>query len=431
MPVYVDSAAGGSNDGTSWANAYTSLNSATGVAAGTEIWIDDGHSDGMSATSLAFSNGTLTNPIKIISVDKATDNYSRGATIDTSGLTLTITGHLRGYGLNIRADASAGASDLTIGASFNKLIWHDCHFFWEDYFVGAGGSACWTEFIECEFNPNTPNGEPIATANNGGGVLVFKDCIWNSAGANVGCVRFISWGARAYLYDCDTSVMTSIFDTQSTDSNNYGEAHRCKVSSSNIYLSALTSNASKNKVVSFNSVDGTITAPPLGVDQVASYFGTVAASLSRYRTGGADDGEQANAYSWEMVTTANSLELVNAIESPPITRWVDGGAEIDVTVYVASGVTLQDDEFWIELSGPSNAGSATARGYFATSQPNPRATPANLTTDSGSTWNGTGVGTKQQITVTYTPTIAGPVVVRCFLAKPSTTVYVDPRLGVA
>lgn len=184
--------------------------------------------------------------------------------------------------------------------------------------------------------------------------------------------------------------------------------------------------------------DGTQTVPSLGLTEILNSYGGIKSDLTRYRTGGADDGEQVNAHSWEMICSANAKELFQWLKSPPMVRWVDGGSSLTFTVYIAGGATLQDDEFWIELSGPDDAGSATSRGHFERSNDTapdvpmtPRDTPSNLSTDGSSTWNGAGVGTKQKISITYTPTIAGPVTVRCSFAKASATVYIDPKLDVA
>ena len=80
------------------------------------------------------------------------------------------------------------------------------------------------------------------------------------------------------------------------------------------------------------------------------------------------------------------------------------------------------------MSSPSEEVSPTSRNKFRTTKPEPLATPTALTSDTSS-WTGTGVGTKQKVEVAISPTIAGTVTVRCYLAKPSTTVYVDPKIS--
>jgi hypothetical protein len=179
--------------------------------------------------------------------------------------------------------------------------------------------------------------------------------------------------------------------------------------------------------------DGTISDPELGLTELSTYYGTVKSTLAKYRSGGADDGENVNSYSWEMATNTNALEQFGALESLPITRWVDPD------------------------TSPSGA---TTQGTFTSTRMVLRGTPAALTTDSSSTWNGTGVGTKQKITHTLNnqdgatltvyvasgatlnnddfwievqepDQVGGPITVKCFLANPSTTVYVDPKLEIA
>ena len=56
------------------------------------------------------------------------------------------------------------------------------------------------------------------------------------------------------------------------------------------------------------------------------------------------------------------------------------------------------------------------------------ATPANLTADGVSEWNGADVTTAQYIDITYTPDKPGPIEARIYLAKPSERVSVDPKI---
>ena len=179
--------------------------------------------------------------------------------------------------------------------------------------------------------------------------------------------------------------------------------------------------------------DGTISTAELGLTAKLTARGLITSVTAVYRTGGADDGEQVNAYSWNMAASSIASEQFLALKSPPLVLWVDP----DTT--------------------PSGA---TAQGIYTSTRMAVRGTPAALTTDSASTWNGSGVGTKQKITHTLSnqngatltvyvasgvtlndddfwievqepDQVGGPVTVTCYLAIPSTTVYVDPKLEVA
>jgi hypothetical protein len=134
-----------------------------------------------------------------------------------------------------------------------------------------------------------------------------------------------------------------------------------------------------------------------------------------------------------MDTTAGSVRGYpgHALESPPITAWTDGDASTAHTyrIAIASDATIQDDELWIELEGPNDA-ATDSKAVFQTSRVAPLGTAANLPTDSGSTWTGTGVGTKQYAQVSYTPDKPGPVTVRVFMAKASDNIYVDAKIQI-
>src|SRR5210317_30060 len=81
---YVDSNATGLNDGSSWTDAWTSIASATSVAAGDDVLVADNHYQGMYPLP-QFANGDPNNPIRLISSNKTSGSYSAGATLEGVG----------------------------------------------------------------------------------------------------------------------------------------------------------------------------------------------------------------------------------------------------------------------------------------------------------------------------------------------------------
>jgi len=260
------------------------------------------------------------------------------------------------------------------------------------------------------------------------GAAVFENHTFPAASNSYLLFHFGEDESPVIIRNSDVSMTTDLVDgLNSATYKGQTLFQCCKVHAS----LAQTSPTYRYSRVRFEGCDdGTITVPPLGIHKDYQENGTISSTTVVYRTDGADDGEQANAYSWEMAADASALELYSCLDSSPITTWVEAGAQ-DITIYVASGGTLNDDDFWIEVESPNETASpnTTAMGQTNTTRAGFRDTPTALTTDSSSTWNGSGVGTKQEVTVSITPAVAGPVTVRCFLAKPSTTVYVDPKIS--
>ena len=126
---------------------------------------------------------------------------------------------------------------------------------------------------------------------------------------------------------------------------------------------------------------------------------------------------------------SNVIELYEALEAFPIAGWTDGDGSTAHTyrIYIASGGTLQDDEIWFDFTGPNDA-ATDSLGLRKTTRLAPLGTPSNIATDGVSTWNGTDVGTLQQLDVTYTPDKPGPITARIYLAKPTERVSVDPKI---
>lgn len=438
--IYVDSAAGGSNDGTSWTNAYTSIASATGVAAGDTILVDDGHSQTFTVTTtLNFSNATLANPVKIVCVDKADDSLSSGAVVKSENTNrgLTLAGHLRCYGMTFRAD-----HPLTLCSTESFQVFDNC-----TLGITATSGAGTRQIV---IGSNNSIGRFLAinttidfTGGNTGSTIglardnsywEFRNCSFALQASQSALFGYSTYpSGNVLVTGADLSAAPNALVTLDSRSGVEFTLRDCNIPSAWISSSPMagTITNSMQSAKLDRCSNGTISLPPIGLTRYDDFTGTIKSTLAVYRTGGSADGLQSNAMAWEMVSTASAVEIHSPLKTPPITRWLAADASIV---------------------------GATARGVFASTRCAPKATPTALTTDSGSTWNGSGVGTKQKIDHTLTngqtltvyvasgvtlnnddfwievsdpDQVGGPVSVVCCLAKPSTTVYVDPRLEVA
>lgn len=452
MAIYVYHG-GDDSDGSSWDKAYKSITNAavTGASAGSQIYVASDHSESLGAsTTLTFSSGKFASPIVAISVNRTSGAYETQDTgggkveVASPGYFWAVSGYVRMFGINFIFRAYFQFKTASCGAFI------DCRFATG---VSPTGDALlvfadnpYTSpsvlFDNCEFDwtsKGANHGAALIGNCGAAPLIIFKRPAFTSGGytrpafllGNVGS----GYGGRPKIVieDADLSWLANNGRLTIED---YAEivCQRCTLATGTTPSTLFDAIGERGSAQLRNCAIGAISVPPLGLTAFCNYEGTIQELTSRYRTGGAFDGEQANAVSWEMSSSAGCLEAIRWLESPPITRWVSGGSAITITMYVASGGTLNDDDFWVELSGPDNTASPnqTAKGYHYSSKcADFLGTPTALTTDSVSTWNGSGVTTKQKITHTYTPAEAGPVTVRCFLAKPSTTVYVDPKIEVS
>lgn len=427
--IYVDSNAAGANDGTSWTDAYTAIDNAgvTGAAAGSEIRVAHNHSQVAAATiTLSFSNATMASPISIISTNSGTDVYQAGADIGATGsfdVTITGTG-VYIYGLTV-----SDSDQLSITPSADGFLYAEgCSFTSDDEMYLSGGTDGRGEFVNCTITANESSNLGALRIQVQDHETVFRNCTFNHP--NQGILFNLPDNVKVTAEDCDmTAHLTKIATLGSTGGRTQCIVRRCNLKSGWTSLDN-TLSASNSWILVESCASGNPSDPVLGLTEYTDVYGTITSDLTAYRTGGADDGEQANAHSWKMVSTANTTELSGALRTPPMAVWANPDASIS---------------------------AATAQGLFQSSRATPLATPAALTTDSSSTWTGSGLDTFQKIATTigdYTATVyvatdgvtlndddfwvevsapdqvGGPVVVRCFLAKPSTTVYVDPKVEI-
>jgi hypothetical protein len=432
---FVDSAASGANNGTSWTDAWTSLASSNNVAAGDTVKVDDGHSQTGLSASINWSNGTVAAPVIIICVDKNnSDALSTGALVRWGTNNTGPQGSIYARGMTWSGSAAAAAPLCTTPVN-GMQIHENCTFTLTgagNIAPNAGNAGTKVRWINCNVD--------LSGASAVGAIVNFGVSVgsWEWYGGTYTCratQTSLFFGATTSPhFDCrgvtfSGTVTNLITSTASTS------FHGCRFvgcvlpTYTNVVSTALFNG--DDRITFEGTVAGTLTVAMLQPTFMYDGSAILTPTTSKYRTGGADDGEQANAYSWEIAGTSAIADFHSWFESPWMVARIAAGASQTVTVYVASEVTLQDNEFWVEVISPSEAGSPTALVRFQTTRPTVVATPGDLTTDGSSTWNGTGVTTKQKITVTISPTIAGEVRVRAFLAKASTTVYVDPKLEIA
>ena len=440
---YVYSGATGSNDGSSWANAWTSLVSATGVAAGSTVLVASDHNHNLTGTVTFQFASTIGNPVRILSVNRTSGLIEAGARMWAQDVTTVY--HIRGSiyvnGLEIEFTTSGGAYNSAVnianGSATDVQSWESCRLL-----ANAKGASA--RII-------------VGTSNNiGPADVVFRDCEFDQLRSSI---QIVNASARIYGGKLGANfgsyIDEGVFYLSST-----GEGHRVvldgfDMSSAPAGANILSSEVKQAGLVQFFNCkmpaawSGVIQNVPAVSSVIEMYgctngtqtyrmrrsycMGTLRDETSVVRTGGASDGT--TPLSWAMTTNGNAGEYVMALPSGPIQLWNSStGSSKTATIEIVhdSATALTDAEVWLELSYMGTAGqtiTTVARDKRAT----PLTTPA-AQTSSTATWSGTsGFGTvqKQKLEVAFTPEIVGPVTATVYLAAPSKTIYVCPKLEIA
>ena len=421
---YVDSNATGLNDGSSWTDAWTSLGSSLSVAAGDTVLVASNHSEVSTATTVYYRyNSTISAPIRVISTNKTSGAYERGAFVRCSnGSNANVHySNARFYGLDSEHDKIMHAASTD-----GVLYMSDCTFTQINsnsnggFYLGQNNLISDCAFDDCTFDISASQPTFVFRVSRDARHIIFNNC---TATAGLYQTSFIS-NAQVYnglirFSSCDIS---SVPDISFNLFSGRIEVSKCNIPSSWVLQSTVVNPLS---IEITDCYSGAISGNSNNYQNRTTY-GKSSKSTTEYRTNGANDS--IDDYSLKIESDSTALEVFNASISPDISKYVETGSQT-ITVYVAGSSSLNDDDFWIEVNSPSEEVSPTAQGKFRTTKPDPLATPTALTSDTSSAWNGSGVGTKQKVEVAISPTIAGTVTVRCYLAKPSTTVYVDPKIS--
>ncbi len=461
----------GDNDGTTWANAYNGkagfVTAIAAQTAGETIYVNSTVSNGttMILQGLATLAGAL-DPVKVIGV--------RSDASDTVLQTDIILGHREGDATLAYNQTSAelppditatGSGDITINGS---LYFYGFRLSCEDNFLFIpAASIGFIEFEECLLDAGGAASDQFAWGNSSsdhskrailrncsltlGGTpmlvkgvmdLDFYDCIITST--VVGMITSAKFGGTIRFYGCDLTGCNATLVNVSQFYNGRVEFHNCRMPATHILKTGTETGF--YTIVNYGSEDNT------GLDsadseqalEIETNYGTIDLDPTNTRAGGADDEATSSGgpFAWALNAVAVQDNLT-AVVSPWMGKWVLGdGTEQTLTVFIAndSGTDMQDDEVFLEVLYPSEAGISMydyrpdQDAPTGTGRMRLLGTPANLANDAVSNWGGAGAGEpeSQTLTVTIDPDYRGLVKCRVHYSQSgSNTLFVDPQPTIA
>lgn len=425
-PMYVWDG-GNDADGLSWATAYQDiLDGLTNVDVGGILYVASEHSQTQaSALSLGSANGTLANPVTVISVDKDNsdaylamrDDAAPGKIETTGNNDINITNSDIYIGVTL--DAGDDLSFPTSGKQYNMI---DCKFMVDDNvnmgWTGYDVSVYWKD---CVYEQITGGTWAISYAT----TFIWDGGTFSFSGGFISTNLLTNYrGMIVRISDVDFQDLDG-GDYLATDSGDQSNVlfKRCKVPAAlGGLINVVPSNPSGK--FRFHSVSNSDIIYHL---QENYYEGQINEDTATYFDATYDG---TNGYSIKMVSTANSREWTRPLRFKLAEVWASANPTLTVELNT-DNVVFQDDEFWVEIEYPDSTTGALG-GLDQTSRPATiETTPANLTTSTAAWTEAFGTEKPQKIEVTIANGQEGVHTIWACLGKASTTAYVCPKVAVS
>ena len=434
--VYVDDGGSNTSPYETWAKAAPALLTAIDYAsAGDTIYVGSDTTDQLIATTVFDGAGTVAAPIRIISADITSGEppttfetmTAGGGNIDgkTGG----------GYdvdfgGYNVWTGLKFTAGDNLQASGTGANIFYDCDFVIDDSFeIGLAGSAMndYVEFNNCTYTQITSGSFVMS-----GGALVWRGSTFSFDGGTTTSLFNINSSRPSKVQVCDVDFQLAV-DDYLADANNHGVHHvvdfkRCKVpawSGGGLLVDAI---GIEGTIIKFHSVSNS--------DIIYQFQENYATGQINEDTGIYLDAtyDGTNGYSAKMVTLANAIEWQRPLRFKLAELWnPTANATVTVEMVLDSATALNNDDVWIEIEYPN--GTTGALGDIdRTSRAATILTTPSARTSSSVSWTGTGgFGNEQKIKIaeTLASDQAGVLTIWVCLAKPSTTIYVDPKVDLS
>lgn len=417
---------------------------ASAMAAGDTLYVSNAHSESVASAITINTQGTLVSPSRVLCVVEANPPtaLSDTATVTTTGANgIVFEGTHLIHGVNF----VAGNSNVSgINIHFSSL--------------GTGGSQF---YRECSFNLLNGNANSRIYVGSGSSqlerIVRWENCdiafsefrqFIQVAGAT------FQWLGGGTLVGTSTPTGNGLVGCY--DGGRFGKADISGVNlsgfASGLVLctnqAAIDATYRNVRLPSAWSTSTAITSTPsqLGsklslyncdsVDtnyelSILRYEGTISEEVIVIRAGGANNGT--TNLSYKLVSTANAEYPNITLDTPEIVRWNDTiGTPITVSVEtLTDNVTLTNEQCWIEVQYLGTSGFPIS-SFISDAKADVLTTATNQDT-STATWVTTGITTpvRQRLSVTFTPQERGFLHAVVKLARPSTTVYVDPKITVS
>jgi len=403
-------------------------------AAGDTFYVSQAHAATEAAAVTLTSPGTAASPCIVLCIDdaQATATLTTGATETvTSTNSLNFAGFCNSDGVGYRG----GSSGTAVLQFISPLPWY----WWisNGHLRGlgttgangiiVGGTASTNDDMGLELNNVT-----VQTGAAGRSILIRANLKWrNTANAVDGTlptnlfVCAVAFPGRVELRGVDLSALgvgRTLVDISAASSSKFLFLD-CKLGA----LDAITTGANPGQGGTEVDVINSDSADTNFRYSRHRYQGTVTHETTVIRTGGASDG--VTGFSRVLISSANSKFFApqqgvwtyfwNSTVGSPVTCAME---------VVNDGTILTDAQAWVEAEAVTTSGFPL--GGFATDRAaNILSTPANQTTSS-EPWTTTGLGAPvfQVLSTTITPLEIGWIRMRTCLARPSTTLYVCPKV---
>ena len=407
--------------------ATTFLVAVDQLVAGEDLLIGMDHSETPTNPTYTFP-GTDAAPNRVISINTTTEDYDKADNIqiDVDSLgDMDIVGHVKFYGISIRV-----GDDLTTDTINSSILFDDSVIELDrttatwGFGHATGKNALLLKNTAVNFSGGGANTR-FNPADSGafdwkGGTLLHGGTQPSALFAGFARIMFLS------ISGVDLSSITTALIDVSAGTPQVELHHNLLASGVALTIGTI---AIANTKVLMSGCDDT-TGNDLYRLEYVDYYGAVVHDDAIFVTsGGASDGT--TPISWKMVTTANATEFSEPLISPPITIWADSTGSQTFTVQCLwdSLTDIQNDEIWLEIEYLS-ASADTESDFANDGLANVLATPADQTTNSTAWTESLTNDNEFAIAVTATINRVGPVICRVHLAKPSTTVYIDPKVTV-
>jgi hypothetical protein len=440
--IYVRSTDGSNaDDGSTWALAKATLAGAQAIAvAGDTVYVSQAHAETDTSNLALLWAGTLANPIRILCVNDAAEPPTVLATsaslTRTGGAQIGFHGSIYVYGLRVVSSANINLNNSD-AVGRDAMVFDSCLLRSGSNFVASANATDSAEVWLKNCQLRYPGAGNYFQA--GGRIRISGGSI-ETGGITPTNMFYAGTSGRGGVVEIegfDFSNFTSGFSFfQGANFTVPGRmvVRNCKLPASwsgSLITGTITGYGARAEMHNCDSGDTNYRF------RAQDYSGQIDSETTIYRTGGATDGT--TPISWRMASNANTVfpaVLLESPELPAVWNTSVGSSKTATVEIVQDGASaLTDGEVWLEVQYLSASGFPLSsfvsdrKGLLAAGTAQATSAAA-WTGDTGTGPNGSTTWNTLKLECTFTPQEAGYIQARVYLAKPSTTVFVDPKITV-